>query len=190
MTHVRAASAVRKRRANKYSKAPVGKTYGSRTVISEESLSPRRDTLWLTRCSCGSEKWLIAARLLQGRQSRCVDCKVEAQRSALSTKTFPAYLLIEARHRAAKKNLPFELTPELVLAKAEAQQWQCAYTKQPLVLSAHVRGRTDGTTLSLDRIDSSKGYTEDNLQLVHKVINNMKSALSDTEFRRWCGLVK
>jgi hypothetical protein len=39
---------------------------------------------------------------------------------------------------------------------------------------------------SLDRIDSAKGYSLDNIQWVHKQVNLMKSDLDQSEFIRWC----
>lgn len=41
-------------------------------------------------------------------------------------------------------------------------------------------------TASLDRIDNTKGYTEDNVQWVHKIINKMKSDLTQEDFIMWC----
>ena len=40
----------------------------------------------------------------------------------------------------------------------------------------------DSKTASLDRIDSSKGYTEDNIQWVHKDVNQMKMDLPEQRF--------
>ena len=45
------------------------------------------------------------------------------------------------------------------------------------------------TTASLDRIDSSKGYTIDNVQWVHKIVNHMKLAIPEKEFLNWCKLI-
>jgi hypothetical protein len=45
------------------------------------------------------------------------------------------------------------------------------------------------TTASLDRIDCEKGYTIDNVQWVHKVINIMRNRLTVEEFIWWCGRV-
>lgn len=39
---------------------------------------------------------------------------------------------------------------------------------------------------SLDRIDSSKGYEQGNVQWVHKDINNMKQSFSQDKFIDWC----
>lgn len=44
-------------------------------------------------------------------------------------------------------------------------------------------------TASLDRINSSIGYTIDNVQWVHKKINMMKMDLSQEEFINYCRLV-
>jgi hypothetical protein len=44
----------------------------------------------------------------------------------------------------------------------------------------------DETTASLDRKDSGKGYTLDNVQWVHKRVNIMKNIISDMEFIEWC----
>ena len=41
----------------------------------------------------------------------------------------------------------------------------------------------NNNTLSIDRIDSNKGYLKDNVVLVTGLINLMKNDLSDSEFR-------
>lgn len=48
--------------------------------------------------------------------------------------------------------------------------------------------REEGTA-SLDRIDSSRGYVEGNVQWVHKDVNFMKQALSQERFVELCTLV-
>jgi hypothetical protein len=48
-----------------------------------------------------------------------------------------------------------------------------------------VKSKTD-ITASLDRIDSNKGYTKDNVQWVHKHINTMKMHMTDMEFISIC----
>lgn len=36
------------------------------------------------------------------------------------------------------------------------------------------------------RIDSTGGYTEGNVQWVHRTVNFMKQSLSDAELVQWC----
>jgi hypothetical protein len=44
-------------------------------------------------------------------------------------------------------------------------------------------------TASIDRIDSTKGYTLENIQLVHKDINMMKQQYDNDHFIKMCALV-
>lgn len=41
----------------------------------------------------------------------------------------------------------------------------------------------------LDRIDSSKGYIENNIQWIHKDLQFMKNTMSDNKFIKYCQLV-
>lgn len=45
------------------------------------------------------------------------------------------------------------------------------------------------TTASLDRIDSSKGYIEGNVQWLHKDVNRSKFTKSDEEFIELCRII-
>jgi len=67
------------------------------------------------------------------------------------------------------------------------QDRKCALSGLPLVFGAN-HGKIEGTA-SLDRIDSSKGYTIDNVQWVHKIVNLMKQDSSDEEFVKMCRIV-
>jgi hypothetical protein len=54
-------------------------------------------------------------------------------------------------------------------------------------MSSTIHGDKHGeTTASLDRINSKKGYTKDNVQWVHKWINFMKQDLDEEEFITFC----
>ena len=66
----------------------------------------------------------------------------------------------------------------------EKQEGRCAYTKLPLTSEAHQLN-----TASLDRIDSSKGYVEGNIQLVCVPINRMKLDYTEEKFIHLCQLV-
>ena len=45
------------------------------------------------------------------------------------------------------------------------------------------------TNISVDRIDSSGGYTRDNIQLVCMAVNQMKSDLDDNTFYDICAAI-
>lgn len=67
------------------------------------------------------------------------------------------------------------------------QNKKCALSGVDISLMSNYRrkGRLLQTA-SLDRIDSSKGYTKDNVQWIHKEIQFMKMDLSDLDFINWC----
>lgn len=73
---------------------------------------------------------------------------------------------------------------------------KCTLTGMPLTLNSRgpapdaTGGRlVSARTASLDRIDSSKGYTLDNIQWVHKDVNRMKMELPESRFVELCTLV-
>jgi hypothetical protein len=88
------------------------------------------------------------------------------------------------RRNASARNLPFVLTIEEAYHKFTGK---CALSALPILL---VRNEKLGTqTASLDRIDSSLGYTVDNVQWVHKDINLMKNKFPNRYFINICKLI-
>ena len=86
---------------------------------------------------------------------------------------------------ALKRNLDFQLTREYLDELFEKQDKKCVYTKYDLFFGNNqIRG-----TASLDRIDSSKGYIEGNVQWVHKDVNTIKWDLSHNRFLEICQLI-
>lgn len=82
-----------------------------------------------------------------------------------------------AKHRSIKKNIPFEITDEIIQHKLKEQDGKCFISKQPLVM-----GENDWYGISLDRLDSNLGYTIDNTILVTKFVNSSKNVLSLDEY--------
>ena len=70
-----------------------------------------------------------------------------------------------------------EITLEDIQETYEAQNKVCAFSGLPISF---------GKEASVDRIDSSLGYTKDNIQIVHKRLNLMKQDIPNDEFIEWC----
>lgn len=62
---------------------------------------------------------------------------------------------------------------------------QCALTKFPMTL-IWGNGKKNIYNLSVDRIDSSKGYTKDNIQLVCAAANMMKGYMEYNDLIHFC----
>ena len=66
----------------------------------------------------------------------------------------------------------------------EKQDGKCALTGMQMTYKFY-EGRVN-TNLSVDRINSTKGYSKDNVQLVCMAANQMKNDLSMEEFINMC----
>lgn len=88
------------------------------------------------------------------------------------------------RQLVRKKVMRQSLTPEYYVALYEQQNGLCALSGRPMT---HELGRgLVNTNISIDRIDSSKGYEEGNVQLVCRQANTMKYVCDKTELISWC----
>lgn len=86
---------------------------------------------------------------------------------------------------AKKRKIDFDITIDDVLKVYLDQGKVCSLSGIPIGWT-----RMEKThNISIDRIDSDKGYTTDNIQLVYPKINMMKFTYSQDEFIDLCRLV-
>lgn len=99
-------------------------------------------------------------------------------------------LLREARVHSKAKKLDYNLSLEFLERLWQDQRGCCALSGLPLVHThAHeVAPFLDRKihNVSLDRIDSTKGYTTDNVQLAAMAVNRIKYNLPDPTFIYLC----
>ena len=156
----------------------VGDTFDQLTVTSFEYEGPHR--MALCDCSCGG-KARRRARLLRHIRTNNCGC---APRGAwtgvglLSTTSFN-----RIKRGAQIRNIPFLLDATYLWDLFLKQSKKCALTGIPIVITHSTRKKD---TASLDRIDSTKGYTPENVQWVHKDINKMKHNLTQQRFLELC----
>ena len=124
-----------------------------------------------------------------GYHSWCKSCCQTANKASVikrystfsgRTKTF----LISCRKSAGKRGQQFLLTESLLLKMWEDQNGLCAYSGIPMDLAPNKL-----TTVSVERIDSGIGYTEDNTVFVCTGVNRMKSDLPAEDFYNFCRCV-
>jgi len=92
---------------------------------------------------------------------------------------------------AKDRNILFDLTREFVWELYEKQDRKCSLSGMDICIYPRSRNKEffKFNTASLDRIDSLKGYTEDNVQWVHKTVNHIKWALPQDEFISICKMI-
>ena len=91
------------------------------------------------------------------------------------------------RRRSKEKNIYNDLTLDYIMYLWEKQNGKCALTGIQMTYKFY-EGRVN-TNVSIDRIDSTKGYSKDNVQLVCMAANQMKNDLSMEEFVQMCECV-
>ena len=162
-----------------------GKRFGSWIVLRLESVNSARARHWFCRCDCGKEEVVRGATLTKGAAVGCSTCRYAIRRQT----AFDAYWR-RASLGAFVRGLDFTITPTFVLELLEKQGSRCALSGLPIAFAASTKDQSKGgTTASLDRIDPSGGYTEINVQWVHKDINLIKWKLSPQYFLTLCKLV-
>jgi hypothetical protein len=139
-----------------------------------------------TCCVCGISKLYSD---FYNRRNDCKKCVIDR-----SARNSISYVPLHERDIISRfKNLCTKArlrTKEFNLIDADLldlwgkQDGRCAYTKLPLLATAN-----QFNTVSLDRVDSSKGYVVGNIQLVCSAINKMKQEYTEEMFLLFCLLV-
>ena len=89
-----------------------------------------------------------------------------------------------SRGKAKYQTLEFNISKEFILELYKRQNGKCAISGLEMTYiegsGRHLKN------MSIDRIDPTKGYTEDNVQLVCAQVNMMKSDMSLEELYTFC----
>ena len=86
------------------------------------------------------------------------------------------------RQGAKRRNLEFEISIEFIYELWKKQKGLCFYTNIPM---KYIAFNKDPFQVSIDRIDSSKGYTIDNVVLCCQAINYLKNDYTLEEFNKF-----
>ena len=92
----------------------------------------------------------------------------------------------DCKRKSERMGWPFDLTKEFLEELFEDQKGLCPITGFEITLEGTQESNLKRFTASLDRIDSSKGYTKDNVWFVTLQANYMKSQLTMEELVNWC----
>jgi len=121
--------------------------------------------------------------------SRCKDCDKRKKKSSYentinkhlsSVENFLKYKLANC---SQKKTVTISITLDDLLNQFNKQNGKCFYSGRQLEIALRTKSLN---SLSIDRIDSSKGYTPDNIVLCCSIINIMKLDTPEDEFINLC----
>jgi len=164
----------------------VGHKFGSWELLDAEPVKIKKGSnyyyCYKVRCGCGIEEKRDCSQLTNGMSKRCYPCSVKESKFGEDNPFWTGYGLISGKRfyrikkGAEQRNIPFELDIQTLNERLKQNGFTCSLSGVEL----------NKETWSLDRIDSQKGYTLDNIQYVHKDINRMKNKYSENYFIEMC----
>jgi hypothetical protein len=146
----------------------------------------------LCKCVCGNEKHVRLPALMSGRSKGC-ECRAIRIRKAQSISEGELSQTLYGRYlKSAKvRNIEFNVSMKYLWNLFLKQKGKCALSGLDLVLEKTVVRTKGGAniTASPDRINSSLGYVEGNIQWVHKDVNKIKQGFDEDYFINLCQLI-
>lgn len=164
-----------------------GKKFGRLTVIKRQPLSESRTrttVYWTCLCDCGKST-VARSYELRNLSHRSCGCLIPDTNKLIfrkGTKNIPGAYIAARKNSAKRRNLNFTVSDEYLQKLLESQNFICPLTGRELIMCWDRKKNT----ASLDRIDSSKGYEEGNLQWIHVDANIAKNDLSMSDFVKLC----
>lgn len=157
-----------------------GQIFGYLTLI-EPYRKTRYGIVWKCRCDCGNEIVKLTAKLKTGNYTSCGKCKRRKKSHKFTgCNDVSGNYLSTLRYRARKKGWDFNITAEFLWDLFKKQNGKCAISGLNIILDK---------TASIDRIDSFKGYTQDNVWWVHRDVNKIKADLRLDLFLELCSII-
>lgn len=169
----------------------VGTEIGKLKILSISSEKLHKKTYFICKCECGTTRRVNASKLIRGVVKGCQKCK----NKGINNAKWAGYEEISGTHlydiksscrRRSGNKAVYNISNEYIWKLFLKQDRKCALSGLfiEFAKSTYIRG-----TASLDRIDSSKGYIEGNVQWVHKDVNRIKSDISEDYFVELCKLI-
>lgn len=169
-----------------------GKQFGHLTVIEATMHNGVRKQKCI--CECGKVTYIKAGSLRAKNNTSC-GCRIgqiaKNNKKWKGCGRLSGYIWAQIKWAASirknKEKKKFQIKIDTAWLLYEKQQGKCAISGLAIDFAKtgndHRRGLT---TASLDRIDSSKGYIDGNVQWVHKDINKLKTDFSQVKFIELC----
>jgi len=177
-----------------------GKTFGYLKVIGmttvREKRRERNRTMAICQCSnCNNTKHLVSPNNLKTGRAISCGCYKEHYKNITGKKNkvftgageMRGTYWCRLKKGAERRGIQFDLTINDAWGLYEKQGRLCALTGLPIYFGRVTYNKE--TTASLDRIDSMKGYTIDNVQWVYQNVNGMKMGFSQEYFVNFCRMI-
>jgi hypothetical protein len=174
-----------------------GQTFNRWNVIKLDKRDINHDSKWICKCECGKIKSVYAGSLKSGQTKSCGCWNKESSRKRGQDRAYNSnvhgnlinQIIWGADRRNIERPESRQKLRELIESQYIKQNGKCSLTGEDLYFDNKndIGNIVYGSgNLSVDRIDSSKGYIEGNIQLVKKWVNISKNSMSQQEFIESC----
>jgi len=168
----------------------VGSKFDSWEIISDELITNSYNKKSIEcQCKCGVKKHVNIYSLINKESTGCSKC---SHKRGQESKNYKGYKEIPLKwfSRYTRRDREFNIKIEGVYDLWVKQNKKCKLSGLPLDFeNKSTNPKNYRCDISLDRIDSSKGYITGNIQLIHKDINRMKSDFDENYFIKMCELI-
>lgn len=163
-----------------------GNKYGRLTILNLDHMK-NGTSYWKCICDCGCELVIKRGHITDGRIRSC-GCIRRGKLSSHWTGCgdISGSFFSKVKGHAKRRKIHFDIEVSFLWELFLKQNKKCALTDLPLCFSLT---NLDVQNASLDRINSSVGYIDGNVQWVHKDINFMKQQFEQEHFISFCKLV-
>jgi hypothetical protein len=172
-------------RNNKSELSP-GKKFNRLTVLKFSHSDKRWRKWYLVRCDCGKEKTIMGSAMVSGNTKSCGCLAKETKQTKRISENhsdITAIILGYKRH-AERRGFKWLLSRSFVEKLIKENCFYCGSSPSNKKKTKNSIG--DGLLYSgIDRINSNKDYTEDNVVACCRICNYAKSNMTIEDFRLW-----
>jgi hypothetical protein len=164
-----------------------GKKFGKLTVL-KRAHNIKEKKAWLCACSCGNQV-IVKANHLKTENTQSCGClkkkrdltNLKLYRKIKSEKELIYRLFKKYKVQASLRGLGFDLNFEFFKNTINKNCFYCDGNPENTIKSVGFKIKYSG----IDRVDNSRGYTQDNCVPCCSKCNNAKKDHSIEEFRNW-----
>ena len=163
-----------------------GDRFNRLTAIRLDHIGKHHRSYFLFKCDCGNEKVILGSGVVSGntKSCGCLSREVQKNKRISNNHTEVTAIILGYKRHAIDRGFKWELSRDFVETIISKDCHYCGTAPSNRKKTKNSLG--DGLLYSgIDRLDSSKDYTTDNVVPCCKICNYAKSNMSIKEFHKW-----